>query len=116
MAAISMHTLIGFSAHRVEGVTEGRRSAVAAGAMLPFVSQGTHPDTAWMLTAAVNINGSPRPNRRRCVCRRSTSLHIHAGVERVLLDEHAAWLDVVAHQLVEQRVRLVDLLHADLQQ
>src|SRR5262245_30503560 len=47
---------------------------------------------------------------------RSYGLHVHAGRERVLLDEHAARLNVVAHQLVEDRVGFVDLLDGDLKQ
>ncbi len=40
--------------------------------------------------------------------------NIHAGSERVVLDEFAARFDFVAHQLVEDGVGLVDLLDADL--
>src|SRR5918912_3968678 len=43
-------------------------------------------------------------------------LHVDAGGERVLLDESASRLDLVAHELVEQHVGLIDLFHAHLQQ
>ena len=45
-----------------------------------------------------------------------TTLQVHARGKRVLLDEHTARLDLVAHQFVEDRVGFVDLLDADLQE
>src|SRR5689334_5649990 len=41
-------------------------------------------------------------------------LHIHAGRQRVALDELPAGFDLVAHQLVEDGVGFVDFLDADL--
>src|SRR3954469_13552022 len=41
---------------------------------------------------------------------------VHAGGERVVLDEDTPRLDLVAHQLGENVARLVDLLDVDLQE
>jgi hypothetical protein len=60
-----------------------------------------------------------RSNRSRG-CRDSShrttapASHIHIGAQRIVLDEFAARLDHVAHQLGEDVVGLVDLLDLDL--
>src|ERR1700674_4275523 len=78
--------------------------------------RSSRASTAFCATRKTWMAGtSPAMTRRGVVCSSSPS-HVHPGGERVLLDEVAAGLDQLAHQLGKDVVGLVDLLDLHLQE
>src|SRR6478672_465250 len=74
-------------------------------------------DTAEMLHTIRTIGWWPRREERAFAHpARVNYSHIHIGAERIILDEFAARLDHIAHQLGEDVVGLVDLLDPHLQE
>jgi tripartite-type tricarboxylate transporter receptor subunit TctC len=94
-----------------------------------FAPAGTPPEVVNLLTAEVaKLSKDPGvieraeragyewigagPDAVRGAC----PLHIHAGSERILLDERSARLDLVAHQFIEHGVGVRDVLDVHLQE
>src|SRR5205814_3340965 len=92
----------------------GRRDGVDAAQSWDAGVINSPPWSFDYLGASGLVQSPPRRSQR--IRHQSRGSHIHVGAERIVLDELAARLDHVAHQLGKDVVGLVDLLDLHLQQ
>jgi hypothetical protein len=91
-------------------------AATAAKLTGPAAIDGIGPSGAWQTYWRKTDEAAPLLRLGSAGVSGKASLHVDAGRKRVLLYEGAAGLDLIAHQLVEENIRLVDLFHVYLKE